>query len=78
MRTVLDTNVVVSGIFFAGPPAAILPVRADTPRDRIADTADVMNVTVPGGWYIRRRRTSFLETGNRESVEGGSGCSEGP
>jgi putative PIN family toxin of toxin-antitoxin system len=36
MRIVLDTNVVISGIFFAGPPSRILAAWADGAFDLIA------------------------------------------
>jgi predicted nucleic acid-binding protein len=36
MRVVLDTNVLMSGIFFAGPPAAILAAWAEGQLEPLA------------------------------------------
>jgi len=41
MKVVLDTNVLVSGIFFAGPPARILTAWAEDQLDLLA-TIDIL------------------------------------
>lgn len=39
MRVILDANVLVSGIFFAGPPARVLEAWLDDKFDLVVSTA---------------------------------------
>jgi putative PIN family toxin of toxin-antitoxin system len=57
MKVVLDTNVLVSGIFFAGPPARILTAWAEDQLDLLA-TIDILAEYRRVGSRLRKKYPS--------------------